>query len=101
MLIDFFAVLIWPKLAIYGVQAVIAGFIVGSLLGIVLRNSSAAMARVFIPGLLQPWIFGMLFGFLFYSNYAYTQWRLLLLLPLVYLVFRDWRKARVSVASTG
>lgn len=84
--------LVWPDYLLHPVHAILAGILWGCVIRIVVLDRMAKARGAYI------WVFWLLlalvFGYLFYANLALANFRVILVLPALWLLFMFWKTPR-------
>lgn len=93
-LLNFSLTVIWPQWMMAILHVPLLGLCLGWCLArLVLTNNDLYRAKVVI-GLSVPIVFALISGKLFYANMDYSHWRLLLILPALWFLYRDGIKPK-------
>lgn len=97
--VNFITAVIWPAFVLHFLHSVLVGLCLGWSM-VYLTNYQEKLKPILVVSSAMPVFLGLGFGYLFYANLAFAYWRVLLLLPLLVLMFINYRKNYLAMTES-
>jgi len=91
VMINFIATMLWPGLILHHLHSALIGVCLGWSIGY-LVNAAGVRKHLPVVSAAMPVFLGLALGYAVYANLAYASWRVVFLLPLLFLWFTAKRK---------